>query len=134
MKRLIFLALMMVCSAAWAEWEFIGEAGDGDNKRLIYVDKSTIRKKGAISRMWDLEDYYSVQTLSGDRYMSIKEFLAFNCGEETFAVISASGHSGAMAEGNTVWSKTWQEREWRWDPVSPGTAGEAKWKIACGKK
>lgn len=134
MKRLLFVALMMVCSAAWAEWEFIGEAGDGDNKRLIYVDKSTIRKKGAISRMWNLEDYYSVQTQSDDRYMSSKEFLAYNCGEETVAVISVSWHSGAMGGGNTVFSATIQEREWKWEPVAPGTAGEAKWKIACGKK
>ena len=132
MKRLLCGVLMMVCSVSWAEWELCVISDDGII--TIYCDKSTIRKKGAISRMWDLVDFSIVQTPSGYRYMSDKAFWAYNCREETMAVISVTWYSGAMGGGNVVFFGTRQERDWEWQPVSPGTAGEAKWKIACGKK
>jgi len=131
MKRLIFAVLMMVCSVSWAEWELIGKDFVGD---FIYCDKSTIRKNGAISRMWVLTDFSRPRKLdsTGDRYMSGKEFWAYNCREEKFAVISIIQHSGEMGGGDVVWSGTWQERDWKWRPVPPGTTAEATWKIACG--
>lgn len=134
MKRFIFVVLMLVCSVSWAKWGLCSISGEGDEEIFHYCDKSTIRKNGAISRMWVLKDFSSMQTQSGDRYMSSKEFRAYNCREETVALISITWYLGAMGEGNVVWSKTWQEREWLWEPVAPGTAGETKWKFACGKE
>ena len=132
MKRLIFLALMMICSVSWAEWEL---CGGSDDKFMVYCDKSTIRKKGAISRMWGLREFSSVQTNArGDRYMSVKSLHAYNCEEETRATISLIQYSGSMGQGNVVLSGTRQEREWQWEPIVPGSIAEAQWKIACGRK
>jgi hypothetical protein len=133
MKRLVFAALMMVCSMSWAAWELCETSGDG--MITYYCDKSTIRKNGAISRMWELRDYSSVETLSsGDRYMSAKVLNVYNCREETNAIISYIFYSGAMGEGNGVFLHTVKESEWKWDPIAPDTIGETKWEIACGKK
>lgn len=135
MKRLIFAVFMMICSVSWAKWELIGEAGDNDEIHLVYVDKSTIRKNGVIAKIWILKDYSSMQTEStGDRYKSAKVLNAYNCREETSALISLIDYSGSEGEGNVTYSLAIQEKEWVWRPVAPGTSGEAKWKIACGKK
>ena len=133
MKRLIFLSLMMVCSVSWAEWEVCTISDDG--METYYCGKSTIRKNGAISRMWELRNYSSMRTTSsGDRYMSAKVLNVYNCREETKALISFAFYSGAMGEGNVVSSHTKKESEWNWEPIVPGSTGETKWEIACGKK
>ena len=132
MKRLLFVVLMMICSVSWAEWEFLGRAGDGE--QTVYVDTSTIRKNGVISRMWELIDFSKVQTnRSGDRWMSSKSLAAYNCRDETLALISAFDYSGSMGHGNVVGTLTVQEREWKWVPIVPETIAETKWKIACGR-
>jgi hypothetical protein len=134
MKRFVFVALMMVCSVSWAKWELCSISGEGDEEISFYCDKSTIRKNGVISRMWILIDFSSARTVSGDRHKSAKNYWAYNCGEETRAMISAIAYSEPMGEGNVVYSFTDQERDWKWTPVAPGTTGETIWKIACGKK
>ena len=81
--------------------------------------------------MWDLKNYSSVQTTSsGDRYMSSKALQAYNCREETRAIISVILYSGSMGEGNAVLSHSVKERDWNWHPVAPGTTVETLWKIA----
>ena len=133
MKRLLFVVLITVCSVSWAGWERIGTSDEGG--LTVYVDTSTIRKNGAISRMWELIDVSSVQTNSlGERYMSGKSLQAYNCRDETNALISLVKYSGSMGQGNAVWSGMRQEREWEWEPVVPGSIAETAWKIACGKK
>jgi len=133
MKRLLFVMLMMVCSVSWAEWELCGS--DSDDKFMVYCDKSTIRKNGAISRMWVLTDFSKVQkNASGKRYMSFKSLAAYNCRDETSAIISLVQYSGSMGEGNVVVSHTRQEREWEWKPIVPESITEAQWGIACGSK
>jgi len=133
MKRLLFVVLITVCSVSWAGWERIGTSDEGG--LTVYVDTSTIRKNGAISRMWFVDNCSKVQTNPiGDRYMSDKSLRAFNCRDETFAIISLVRYSGSMGQGNVVRSATFQERELEWSPIVPETVGETKWKIACGKK
>jgi hypothetical protein len=133
MKRLLCGVLMMVCSVSWAEWELCVISDDGII--TIYCDKSTIRKKGAISRMWDLTDFSSMQTeAGGSGYMSIKELWAYNCREETEALTSFIMYSGAMGKGDVVSSYSGKESEWNWEPIVPGSTGAARWKIACGKR
>lgn len=134
MKRLLFVVLMTVCSVSWAEWELCSIIGVGEEKISRYCDKSTIRKNGAISRIWNIINYSKLQTdSSGDRWMSTKVLMAFNCREETTAVISFTGYSELMGNGKVVFTGTRQEREWQWEPIVPESSGESIWKIVCGK-
>lgn len=133
MKRLLFFVLMTVCSVSWAEWEITDYLKNGED--TFYHDKSTKRKTGAIVRMWTLRNYSIVQTeRDGDRYMSAKELIAYDCRSETFAMVSAVWYSGPMGKGDTVRMGTFKENDWKWNPIVPDTIGENEWKIACGKK
>jgi hypothetical protein len=133
MKRFFFVLLMMACSASQAEWEFSGSAGGG--KILSYYDKSTIRRSGVIAKMWKMKDFTTVQIeKNGDRKKSEKAFTAYNCKEETWALMTLVQYSESMGEGDVIWSYTWKEHEMNWIPNVPDTIGEIEWKIACGKK
>jgi len=136
MKRLLFVVLILTCSVSWAEWKFLESRsrGDGDDT-LIYYDKSTIKKTGAISRMWHMQDHIKVQTdASGKNYRSAKVLQSYNCREETIAVASFVLLSDQGGSGNVVSSATIQEKELVWDPITPDTIGAKHFKIACGKK
>ncbi len=131
MKRLVFAALIMVCSLSRAEWERSGANGAFAH----YVDKSTTRRNGAIAKMWVLSDFFEAQTNSyGKKFKSDKTRFAFNCLEETLVSIAMAQYSRSMGEGEVVWSDTRKESNWEWDSVVPGSTGEVMFKIACGKK
>lgn len=135
MKRLLFVGLMMICSVSWAEWELCSINGQGDDIITFRCDKSTIRTNGAISRMWDIRNYTKAQTDSiGDSRMSSKTLTAYNCKEETSAIISYVDYSGRNGKGNVIQHFSVQERELKWTPIVPGTTEETLWNIACGKK
>jgi hypothetical protein len=131
MKRLVFAALIMVCSLSWADWERSGE----NSAFVHYVDKSTARRSGAIAKMWVLSDFFEAQTNSdGTKFKSDKTRFAFNCLEETVVSIAMTQYSRSMGEGEVVWSNTRKESNWEWNSVVPGSSGEVMFKIACGKK
>ncbi len=131
MKRLLFFVLMVGCSVSWAEWEYTGE----NIKYTNYVDRSTIRISGAVVTMWELSDYFEVQTTSdGKRFKSNKVRVAFNCVEDAYAIISLVLYSGSMGEGSIIKSHELKESQWNWKSVVPGSSSENSWSIACGKK
>ena len=135
MKRLLFVVLLITCSASWAEWELCGATGKGDENTLYFCDTSTIRRNGAISRMWRMNSNSNLQRDPyGDRYMSVKSLWAYNCIDETGVTISVISYSKSMGEGKVVRSVTLKERDWRWGPIVPGSVSETSWKIACGRK
>ncbi len=131
MKRLLFFVLMIVCSVSWAEWEVF----EVTSKGVMYLDKSTIRKSGEITKIWELADYFEVQTATdGSKYKSAKVRWAFNCLEETMTAIAMTQYSGSMGADDVVWSNTRKEIHWTWESVVPGSSGAIFFKIACGKK
>jgi hypothetical protein len=133
MKRLLFVLLMMVCSVSSAEWEFSGTALEGNISH--YYDKSTIRRNGAIAKIWVLTDYSKVQiSPDGTRFKSSKGLTAYNCEEETFATISILWNSGSMGRGEVVWTGTRKENEWEWKPIAPQSTNVFMMKIACVSK
>ena len=131
MKRLLFVALLMVCSASWAEWEMTGET----DELTHYHDRSTIQINGLTAQMWVMYDFREVQTdPDGDKYKSVKSLLVFNCKYETLAMVSVLRYSGSLGTGDVVLSDTFKEDEWIWDRIVPNTLVKIEWEIACGKK
>ena len=130
MKRLLLVCLMMTCSVSWAKWE-ISSVVDDD---AYYIDRSTIRRKGDVSRIWILRDIASTQEDNGDVYKSTKQLKLYNCKEETSVILSLLRTSGPMGSGEVVWSMTKKDNELIWDPIVPASVDETLWKIACGKK
>ncbi len=130
MKRLLLVCLMMSCSVSWAEWEI---AATSDSVS-VYFDKTTIRKNGAIVKMWLLHDYLSSQDFMGKKYNSSKFYSVFDCKSEMFAVSSVVLYMGSMGEGSVIHNHTNKDKDLEWGPVVPNSDGFKFWKIACGRK
>ena len=129
MKRLLLgLMLLMTATAASAEWTQFG-----DTDRFIhYVDFATIRRNGNFVKMWSLNDYKTLQkSPAGHSYLSDKTQREYDCKEEKSRLLAFTDFSGQMGNGNVVYSNGNVRDEW--SPIEPGSIGETKWKIACGK-
>ncbi len=132
MKQLLFVVLMTFCSVSWSKWELTGKSTD--DEIIFYHDKSTIRRKGAVAKMWTMKDFSADQIGESGSYKSNKVLHAYDCLAETSTAIAFVNYSGSMGEGAVVNSVTGKESWLEWDPVVPGSAQEKMWKIACGKK
>lgn len=132
MRRLLFVVLMTVCSVSWAGWELTGKSTD--DEITFYHDKSTIRRKGAVAKMWTMKDYSEVQVDALGSYKSDKVLHSYHCVEETYAAISFVYYSDLMGAGTLVNSVTIKESSLDWYPVVPGSANAKLLKIACSKK
>ena len=131
MKRLLFVVIMMTYSLSWAAWEKTGTIIDGDEVSVYYFDKSTIRKNGAIVKMWIMVNTRDI-ALNQDRSSKVQK--VFNCSSETIAIASFVMYSGAIGNGSVTTSMSFKEKEWEWSPIIPDSIQELEWKIVCGKK
>jgi hypothetical protein len=113
---------------SWAEWELY----DTNDEFTGYLDKETIRKNGAIVKMWDMRNYVSVRDYQGEKYKSAKIYKVYNCKSETHATSAFIFYSGINGAGSIIYSHSSQEKDWEWNPIVPETIGQFVWKIACG--
>lgn len=78
-KRLMQLAglitLLAASGNAMAEWVNVASY----NSTTLYVDSTTISKKGNMVKMWSLFDLEKSDTLEGQPYKSIKTQNEFDC-------------------------------------------------------
>ncbi len=130
MKRLLFVALMMVYSVSWAKWEFWDKGDDFS----LYIDKSTITRKGEIAKIWVLMDYFEEQTSYGKKFKSEIVRDVYNCVEEISTLAGSVKYSGVMGTGEVVESYAEKENERKWELVLPGSGAEKMLKMLCGKK
>ena len=127
MNRLLMgLMLLVTATAASAEWT----VASGDDEVIQYVDKGSIRRNGNLVKMLDLIDFKTVQTVSGDSYLSDKAQSEYDCKEEKVRTLALIFFSGQMGNGKVVYSDS---DTMKWIPVPPGSFGATLWKIACGK-
>ncbi len=132
MRPILFFVLTLVCSVSWADWEWTDVTRSGE--RTWYHDKSTKRRSGSIVRMWTMIDHSALQAhRQGKKFKSAKVFYAFDCREKELAIISIVEYAGSMGGGEVVFSHTWKDNEWDWDPIVPGSFDDQNWKIACVK-
>ncbi len=131
MRKLIVLMLLaMVSSGAAAAWVKIGSVSSSGGYD-VYVDRTTIRRSGNMVKMRHMFDYKTVQTVAGERYLSATGQNEYDCKHERSRLLYFTWHSGNMGKRDVV---TTGNRPSEWTPVPPGSVGEVKWKVACGKK
>jgi hypothetical protein len=123
---LLLTVLVLSRGPVYAEW--VLTSGDDETGLKVYVDPSSIRRKGNLAKMWQLYDYRTVQTVAGDSLLSIKRYNEFDCTEERTRMLAYTWFSGNMATGKVVYS-TPDEQEW--EPVVPRTINRTLWKVAC---
>jgi len=124
------IALMLLSSSpAYAEWVAVG--GNDQIGMTTYADPGTIRRKGNLVKMWQLNDFKTVQTVEGTSFLSTKKQREFNCAEERTRILAATQFSGNMGTGEVVWRNA---NEQKWEPVVPESIGQTLWEFTCGKK
>jgi len=126
----------VVISSAVAEWVKVGGSKDGEI--TVYANPATIRKAGNKATMWEMDDSKSVQinTVSGKPYLSHKNQYEFDCKEKQWRMLYVySFHSGNMGSGEvTHTSSASSTVPGEMGQISPGSAMEDMWKIACEQK
>ena len=131
MTRLLLIILLFVSSApAYAEWV---EAVRYDQAGMtVYGDPDTARRNGNLVKMWVLIDFKTIQTSpSGTSYLSSKQQREYDCAEKRQHMLVVTVFMGNMGSGNVVYNNS---DEQPWEPVSPESAAQGLWKVACGKK
>lgn len=103
-----------------------------DKTDAHYANPSTIRRKDNIVKMWEILDFKKAQTASKSirPYKSMMSQDEYDCEEERMRSLSSTWHSGNMAKGAVVHSDS---EPGEWQPIAPGSRGQALWTVACGK-
>lgn len=95
-----------------------------------YIDPATIVREGQMAKMWVLADYKAGKTLpAGDVVWSVKGQHEFNCATGQTRLLSFYAFSDHMASGEELYSEAVPRSAW--EPIIPGSAGQAIGKIAC---
>ena len=129
MTRLFLIALLVLSSGpAYAEWVLVDANNSGET---VYVDPDTIRRKGDLVKMWALYDFKTIQAVWDTSFFSRESQREYDCIEERTRRLALTYFSGNMGSGTVVYSDA---DEQKWEPVQPGSVGEALRKVACDKK
>ena len=135
MRNAILVMLLAVVSCdqlagspRWPKWVAIGESVDS----WVYADVDSIRKKGNMVKIWDLQDYKRV--IGSDRLLvlSLREQLEFDCKEERVRTLFKSVFGMSMAEGKELKSEG-DGTGGAWSPVSPLPIQRGLLRFACMK-
>lgn len=119
-----FCCLLLVTSSAWADWVKIFLV----DTATVYIDPTTIRKDGDLSRVWVL---MNLKQRKPEGEMSLRSRLEYDCKVERQRMLAMSGHSEPLAAGTTTY--THQINDDKWGDIAPGTPDEAIQKIVCAK-
>ena len=129
-RFLITLLILLSSGPAYAEWVSVGSS-ESDGGFTVYTDPDTIRRKGDRVKMWELYDYQTAQTYRGSQFLSRREQSEYDCAEERYRQFAVTLFTGIMGKGNQVHNLS---EEGKWQPVVPGSVGQAMRIVACAMK
>lgn len=128
MRKVILMMLLAgASSSALAEWVSVGK-----NEHIgIYVDQTTVKRKGDMSKIWTLTDYANAQKDMGEKYLSTKDQNEYDCKQMKWRRRAASQYSKNMGAGKLVYSDSYTTR---WMPVPVDSGVEILLNFACKKR
>ena len=129
MKLLIAALLAVFSTGAMAEWTYL--TSSEDNAYDIYIDKTTIRKRGNVAKMWELRDFKAPQKEASGSYLSSRMLAEYDCVEIRQRLLALTDFSGNMGSGQIIFNHQYDDSKWA--DIAPGTIGMDKWKAACKK-
>ena len=128
-KLLITLLLAVLSTSAMAGWTLIGSTEDKTSDN--YIDKTTIRKRGNVAKMWNMHDFKSPQESAGGKsYLSKKLLYEYDCVEIRYRSLVSTFFSGNIGKGGAVLNYQHDEE---WTDAEPDSVGMGNWKAACKK-
>lgn len=122
MKRLIFALLALSFSASVAAgWVKLGETEDG----AFFIDPESIRGNGHFRRVWVITNMKK-QVVEG--VQSYRVQWEHDCREERSRVLSLSGYTKPLAEGDMLFSSSDPQN---WEPTPPNTPDALIQRVIC---
>jgi hypothetical protein len=110
------------------------EVGNGFGGDRIFAYPATIKKAGSDVKMWDLLNASTPQDLPGySPYLSKVTQVQYACEDMRTRTLYTNFYSQKDGTGAKILFKNTSSLL-DWQPVQPGTAQEALFKFACGKK
>ena len=137
MKLLIAALLAVFSTGAMAEWTYLASAKNGAFD--IYIDKTTIRKRGNVAKMWKLQDH---KPRKGSGALSNTSLDEYDCVEIRSKPLDFISYSDNMGKGEIVsisrhdptinyFDLTGDVEGWM--NVPPDSPAMRAWKAACKK-
>ena len=118
----------MMSTSVFAGWELVGSSNDN----RVYVDKSSIQRKGRMAKMWSMIDYFKPQQNNLDKpHASSQTYDEYNCEEQSIRYITILRFSKPSGNGDILLDHT-NENE-KFSSINPNSVDQLLWKIACGK-
>lgn len=122
-KVLLATALCVTAVIASAgEWYVLGPINNGKTLSATFADKSTVRCKNGICKMWTRTIYYP----AANGYNNSTYLFEYDCAEfkARRLVANAYNYDQFVLTDN---------RKYPWEYVTPDSLGEFELKLACGK-
>lgn len=123
MHRLLWLLLICLPVAAWAEWRFVGGALRAD----YYIELSSVRSNGSNREVLELFDLSEPDAHGSRSYLAVFEY---DCWARQYRILRSACFDGQMARGQ-------QGRENRipgaWQEVLPSSAGNTVLDQVCNQ-
>jgi hypothetical protein len=123
MRLLLAGLLLIAMNTARADWVKWGE----NDQFTYYTDDAQTQAFGDLRRIIEMQDR---KTQDSDGMMSQRAVNEYDCRTRRQRVVSAMTYSGRMGTGKVL---SQSKAPSNWYAVTPGTAGEAVLKFACGK-
>ena len=121
--------LIFMSTNVMAEWTALKWSHE-DGGLTLYVDYTTVRKKGSIVKMLSLVDFEVTDKGEVDLFSSRAQN-EYDCKEKKIRQLFYALYSDSMGKGKMEHSNS---EHLKWLPVRPGSMEEAMWKVACGQK
>lgn len=121
-KNWLWIApLMLLSLPASADWTYV-DGGEGYER---YLDLDSVSREGRRVRVWEIDD-----NAQPDRsgVISLRSRTEYDCMTHMYRITHLSGHTLHMTQGQVVFSEA---LDGNWEPVTPGTLGEASMNIVC---
>ncbi len=94
--------LVLKSGPAYAEWVSVAVVDQAGV--TVYVDPSTIHRKGDRVTMWELIDYTTIQTVTGTSFLSAKVQRKYDCPGDRHRTLALTKLSGNMATGRVIFT------------------------------
>jgi hypothetical protein len=124
MKKLLLCLLVLVSTAAQAQWTFVRE----NAQAKYYFNYSSLKANASTRRVWILQDLKAPSPIP-DAGLSGLALYEFNCQDDSMRIISIKTYSGRGLTGQLVSSGDMPTAPWQ--SIPPTTTNEFLLRTAC---
>ena len=129
MKKLLSLSLLVISTAASADWVKInGPAGTSPEK---FIDTGAIRQTGPMNtmrRVWEISNFSNGVSY---KVLSIKNYMEYDCKDRRIRVLEESNFSEHWAQGENLTVTGGDIKPGNWSVIRKGSVSATVFDRVC---